>query len=187
MSTIDIATLRRSTVFLAVNALVLAAIYLIAVEPAITTVQDRYQFIEQKAQTFVRMASMVERRQMIDDVARDSDELLRQSFVQGDTLTMLNADLLAQLRRSADRYQIAFNSVASLPQRKWLSQMMVSARVEFVASSLRTSAFLNEIETALPFLFIHSAKLTALPKQDGGEEIVTVALEVYGATRWQDN
>jgi hypothetical protein len=77
--------------------------------------------------------------------------------------------------------------VASLPQQKWLGQMLVSARVEFVASSLKASELLTEIESGLPFLFIHSAKLSASPRSEGGEETVAVALEVYGATRWRDN
>jgi hypothetical protein len=82
---------------------------------------------------------------------------------------------------------VSFNSVASLPQRKWLGQTLVSARVEFVASSLKTSELLTEIETGLPFLFIHSAKLSAPSRSEGGEETVAVALEVYGATQWRDN
>jgi hypothetical protein len=177
---------RRPAVFIAVNLLAAAGAYAIAVDPIVTVIQERHQQIDQKAQAFVRMASLVEREQLIENVAKESDEVLKRSFLQGESSTMLNADLLSRLRQSADRHQVSFNSVASLPQRNWHNQVLASARVEFVASSLKASELLADLEAGQPFLFIHSAKLTAAASQDGGEETVAVALEVYGATRWHE-
>lgn len=177
----------RPAIFVGVNLIGLLSLYLVAIDPIVTFLQDRHQEIDRKAQTFVRMASLLERQQLISSVADESEIVSTQPFLQGETPSMLNADLLAKLRQLGERHRISFNSVASQPQRKWLGHVLVGARVEFVASSLQASELLAEIESSLPFLFVHSARLSAAQKPDGGEETVAVALEIYGATRWREN
>ena len=187
MSTDRMGRLRRPAIFLGVNLSVLLIVYFVAVDPVMTFMQERQLEIDRKAQAFVRMASLLERQQLISSGVDEPAGVSTQPFLHGETPSMLNADLLAKLRQSAERHHVSFNSVASQPPRKWLGHVLVGARVEFVASSRQTTELLTEIEAGLPFLFLHSARLAASPKPDGGEEMVAVALEIYGATRWREN
>jgi hypothetical protein len=179
--------LRRPVIFLGANLVLLLIVYFIAVDPVVTFMQERHHEIDRKAQAFVRMASLIERQQSISSGVDEPAGVSTQPFLQGETPSILNADLLAKLRQSAERHHVSFISVASQPHRKWLGHVLVGARVEFVASSRQTTELLTEIEASLPFLFVHSARLAASPKPDGGEEVVAVALEIYGATRWREN
>jgi hypothetical protein len=176
---------RRFSVFVGANLAALGVLASFAILPFIELLQDQRQRIDQAMAGLHRMTSVLDRKEQIATRTETEGVWLSKPFLQGETLNVLNTELLSRLRRLADQHRIVFNSLASQPSRSAGGFHYVGARVEFSASSAQASGILSAMENEPPFLYLYNVKLSAVQPSAAGEEMVAVTLEVYGATRWR--
>lgn len=177
----------RFTAFIAANALVVAGVYILAVEPAIGTLRERESQIEQSALRLDRLNSALQRKQSIVRLDPVDVEMAARRFLQGTSESLATSDLLTRLRQVADDHAVSFSSVTALPSRSWSGRQLVGARIEFAAATPRAAEVLAGIEEGVPFLFVHSVKLSALVGAESTRDRLGVIIEVYGVTRWSDS
>lgn len=177
----------RFTVFVAANALAVAGVYILAVEPAIRTLRGRESQIEQSALRLEHLNSALQRKQSIVKLDPVEVEMATRRFLQGTSESLATSDLLTRLRQVADDHAVSFSSVTTLPSRSWSGRQLVGARIEFAAATPRAAQVLAGIEDGAPFLFVRSVKLSALVESESARDRLGVIIEVYGVTRWPDS
>jgi hypothetical protein len=106
-------------------------------------------------------------------------------FVQGRTQSLLIADLLTSLRQIAEGHGIVLASVATLAEREWSGLRFVGVRIEFAAPTPQAAAFLLDVDEGDRLLFSGRTRLSPVKNSDDPSEVVSVSVEVHGATRWQ--
>lgn len=174
----------RFSAFVAANALAVAGVYILAIEPAIAALQERESRIEQSAIRLEQLRSALVRKQSMSKLDANEIEQATKRFLQGSNESLSTADLLTRLRQVADDHAVSFSSVTTLPSRNWLGRQLVGARIEFAAATPRVAEVMAGIEEDTCFLFIRSARLTTPIEAASRAERLGVIIEVYGVTRW---
>ena len=169
--------------FVGLNGLALALVAIAAAEPLVTMLSQQRQRIELGV---VRLARAEAARARGEAVAALDPELVERAltrFLQGDSSSLLNADLLTRLRQAAETDGISLTSVTSLPDRLWLGRKLVGARIELTGATGKVAALMSRIEDGRSLLFILRAKLSPAG-ETGARDDVTASLDVFGVTRW---
>ncbi|WP_132254001.1 type II secretion system protein GspM [Methylobacterium segetis] len=181
----------RFAVFLGCNALALLLVSGLILSPALGLLSDQQEAIARMEPRLEQARSAIARAAALSEQDPATLQDLAQRFVQGETESLLQADLLLRLREIAESHGVAFASVASLPEREAMGRRVVGARIEFQASDHRAAALLSSLERGPAFLFIRNAQLSAAGAQlsasgaeEPGEDAVSVSVEVYGVAGW---
>ena len=174
----------RSIVFIGGNAAVLAALYALLLSPARDLLQDQQSRIEQAGPRLEQARSSRARNDAVSALDPAAISSVALWFLQGETASLLNADLLTRLRQVAENHGVSFTSVAALPEREWLGRQLIGARVEFSATNRRVAEVLSAIEHGRSFLFIRRAQLSAASEKEASDGTIIANIEVYGVTGW---
>jgi hypothetical protein len=174
----------RFGVFLGGNALALAALYLLLFSPVRDFLADQQSRIEQIGPRLEQARSTLARNQALASL--DAAELSAgtQRFIQGDSVSLLNADLLTRLRHLGDQHGVSFSSVTTLSQREWRGRKLVGAKIEFSGKTREIAEFVAATENGRSYLFITRAQLSPLADRDSFGGTMTANLEIYGVSGW---
>ena len=175
----------RFVAFLGANALVVAAAYLLAVDPLLDLLRDQRKRIDHGRMIVKQRESAVARNEAFSPGDLSELDRIRGRFIQGEGTNPLNGDLLTRLRHAADHQEISLTSVTLLPPREWFGRELVGARLEFTAPTGKAANMLIAIEDGPSFLFIRRAKLAPFKDALGGQDAVAATIEVYGIALWR--
>jgi hypothetical protein len=173
----------RFGLFLGANALAVVGLGLIVAEPGIELLREQRARIEQGSARLDQAQSLIAREALMAAIEPAEIEQASQRFVQGESGSLANADLLTRLRQAGEQKGVSFTSVTTLPPRERSGRQFAGARIEFAAPTRRTAELLSHIEDGQSFLFITRAKLSAAVESDAADGVVVAMVDVYGATR----
>jgi hypothetical protein len=178
----------RFTAFMTMNGLVLGGIYFFVIGPCLELLSDQQALIEKRTQTLEQVKSVIARNRLIASIDPGQIEAASSRFLQGDSESLLSANLLKRLRQIAEAKGVSLSSVAMLPAREWFDRRLVGTRVEFSGSTQDVAGVLSAIEHGASLFFINHAKLSQVKGTDDGaaDDAVAVTIEVYGATQWPE-
>jgi hypothetical protein len=181
-------TWSRFIAFVAANGLALVCVYLLVIEPALGLLTRQRDEIEQRTRVLEQVRSVIARNRMIASIDPSQIEAAAQRFLQGDSESLLSADLLRRLRQAAEEQGMALSSVSLLPPREWFDRRLVGARIEFSGPTKNVANVLSSIEHSPSLFFINNAKLSQARSPEGAaaDDAVSAVIEVYGVTRWQE-
>jgi hypothetical protein len=173
----------RFGLFLGANALAVAGLGVLVAEPAIELLREQRARIEQGSTRLDQAQALMAREAALAAIEPAEIEQASQRFVQGDSASLANADLLTKLRQAGEQKGVSFSSVTTLPPRERFGRQFAGARIEFSAPTRRAAELLSHIEDGPSFLFIARAKLSAAVESDAADGVVVAMVDVYGATR----
>ncbi|MER2263859.1 type II secretion system protein GspM [Methylobacterium oxalidis] len=174
----------RFLAFLGCNALALLLVSGLILSPALGLLSDQQEAIARMGPRLEQARSAIARDAALSEQDPAAIRDVAHRFVQGESESLLQADLLLRLREIAESHGVSFTSVAGLPEREAMGRRAVGARIEFQASDHRVAALLSSLERGPAFLFIRRAQLSAAGSEELGEDAVTASVEVYGVTGW---
>jgi hypothetical protein len=179
----------RFIAFIAANGLALVCVYLLVIEPSLGLLTRQKDEIEQRTRNLEQVRSVIARNRTIASIDPGQIEAAAQRFLQGDSESLLSADLLRRLRQAAEEQSMALNSVALLPPREWFDRRLVGARIEFSGPTKNVVNVLSSIEHGSSLFFINNAKLSQARSPDGAaaDDAVSAVIEVYGVARWPES
>jgi hypothetical protein len=100
-------TWSRFIAFVAANGLALVCVYLLVIEPALGLLTRQRDEIEQRTRVLEQVRSVIARNRMIASIDPSQIEAAAQRFLQGDSESLLSADLLRRLRQAAEEQGMA--------------------------------------------------------------------------------
>jgi hypothetical protein len=174
----------RFGAFLGGNALALAALYLLLFCPVRDFLADQQSRIEQIGPRLDQARSTLARNRALSSL--DAAELSAgtQRFMQGESNSLLNADLLTRLRQLGEQHGATFSSVTTLPEREWRGRKLVGAKLEFAGKTRQVADLVAAIENGRSYLFVTRAQLSASADQDAIGGTITASLDIYGVSGW---
>ncbi|MCC3245803.1 type II secretion system protein M [Methylocystis sp. WRRC1] len=150
----------RRAAFAAVNILILAAIYLIAVEPARRMVAESADTIAQRRLTLARYEAVAAQEEAIHEYARQVDEInARGELIAGDSEGIVNANLQARLKALAEEAKVSVRSIQVLPARSFQGVTLVGARIDVAGTHDSVHALARAVEGEPPLLIVTTATL----------------------------
>jgi hypothetical protein len=173
----------RFCLFIGANILALAALYLVLFRPAWDFVADQRARIEDIGPRLEQARASLDRGRAVLSLDPELSSAAER-FVQGETLSIRNADLLTRLRKLGEEHGLSFSSVATLPERDWQGRKLVGARVEFSGTTRRVADLVLAVESGRSYLFISRAQLSPSSERDGTADTIGANLEIYGVSTW---
>jgi hypothetical protein len=175
----------RFIAFAAANGVALIGVYLLVIEPGLELLARQQDQIERRTRTLEQVRSVISRNRTIATIEPSRVEAAAQRFLQGDSESLLSADLLKRLRQVADQQGMSLSSVALLPPQEWFDRRLVGARIEFAGPTKNVANVLSSIEHGPSLFFIKNAKLSQARSVHGAaaDDTVLAIIEVYGVTR----
>lgn len=171
--------------FVGVNLLALALIYLVFIEPARRMIADGAEAIAERRQTLARYEAVALHEGQIQDYARQvADTNGRGELFDGDSDGVINANLQARLKSIAESAQVTVRSLQMLPEKPFQGVTLVGARLDVAGSYENVHALARALEGEPPLMIITAATLRnqammwGAPQQ--GETEIEAQFDVFG-------
>jgi general secretion pathway protein M len=146
--------------FWAVNAAILAALYLLIVQPLRDAIAAGDGAMEERRMTLARYESVVAQAGAIDAYAKQvAVGNARGEFIPGENEGIVAANLQARLKAAADDAKVAVRSLQMLPSRNVEGAPLLGARLQVTGSLAAVHALARNLEGSAPLLFISDADL----------------------------
>jgi general secretion pathway protein M len=174
-----------SAMFWAVNIALLAAIYLVILQPLRDAVAAGEDALADRRATLARYEAVVGQAAAIDDYAKQvAASNARGEFIPGENDGIVAANLQARLKAAADDAKIAVRSLQMLPSKTSQGVALVGARLEVTGSVAAVHALARSIESGTPLLFVTDADLRSQSLFWGGasdkEAEIEAQFDVFG-------
>jgi hypothetical protein len=171
----------RLAIFLTLNGLAVLAFGLLAVEPVFELLRTQRARIDAATVLLRQAAVAAERSRTLEALEPAAVEEAATRLIRGDSVSLLQADLLTRLRRIGEEQGVAFTRVLPLAPRKWHHRTLVGARIEFTGTTEQAAAILMTIEHGATLLFVQGAKFASADMGEGNSpQQVEAVIEVYG-------
>ncbi|QGM96086.1 type II secretion system protein GspM [Methylocystis parvus] len=150
----------RRAIFIGVNLVAFALVYLVFIEPARRMIAGGAEAIAQRRQTLARYEAVAAHEQQIQDYARQVAETnARGELLDGDSEGVINANLQARLKSIAEGAQVTVRSIQMLPEKSFQGVTLVGARLDVSGAYENIHALARALEGAPPLMIITAASL----------------------------
>jgi hypothetical protein len=172
--------------FWAVNALILAALYFLVVQPLRDAVAAGEDSLSERRATLARYETVVAQASAIEAYAKKvAAGNTHGEFIPGENDGIVAANLQARLKAAADDAKVAVRSLQMLPSKTIQGAPLLGARLEVTGSLAAIHALARNLEGDAPLLFISDADLRSQTLFWGGasdkEPEIEAQFDVLGA------
>ncbi len=175
----------RRAIFIGVNLLIAALLYLIAIEPARRMIADGADNIAQRRATLARYQAVAAQASAVEDYARQvAESNARGELIDGASEGIVNANLQARLKTLAEQSKVNVRSMQMLPSKTLRGTTLVGARLEATGSLDAIHALARALEGEPPLLLIVAATVRGQVMMWGipasSEQDLDAQFDVYG-------
>lgn len=172
--------------FWAVNALILAGLYLLVLQPIRDAIASGDEGLADRRSTLARYESVVAQADAIEAYAKEvAAGNARGEFIPGENDGIVAANLQARLKAAADDAKVSVRSLQMLPSKNVQGATLVGARLEVVGPLATVHALARNLEGDAPFLFVTDADLRSQSLFWGAvadkEPEIEAQFDVFGA------
>jgi hypothetical protein len=172
--------------FWAVNALILAALYLLLLQPVRDAIASGEEALAERRSTLARYESVVAQAGAIEAYAREvAAGNARGEFIPGDNDGIVAANLQARLKAAAEDAGVSVRSLQMLPSKNVQGATLLGARLQVVGPLAAVHTLARNLEGAGPLLFVLDADLRNQSlfwsAAAGKETEIEAQFDVFGA------
>lgn len=174
----------RFGIFLGANLAVAAAVLMTLAGPAMDLLADQRRQLDAGILRLQQATAAANRSEQIANIDPAVVDRAFQRFLQGESESLLAADLQTRLRERATASGLSFSSIATLPPRDWNGYHLIGTRIELSGPSEAVARFMSSLEGGSSLLFVQRAKLSMQGQAEADAAAVSVSMDIYGATLW---
>ncbi|MCI4677157.1 general secretion pathway protein GspM [Rhodoblastus acidophilus] len=168
------------------NGLILAALYLLVVQPIRAAIARGEEALTERRATLARYEAVAAQAARIENyaksVAAGND---RGQFIAGDNDGIVAANLQTRLKAAADGAKVSVRSLQALPSKTLRGSTLFGARLEVGGTIGSVRALVRDLEGGQPVLVIGGADLRGQTSvwgaPEGKEPEIEAAFDVFGA------
>lgn len=182
--TIDRSRWTRQALFIGVNIALLSIVYLAIVAPIRHVLAEGADGVAERQATLAHYEVVVAQEDAVKDyVEQVKDSNARGELLEGASEGIVNANLQARLKTSAERAGVTVRSIQTLPVKTLRKATLNGARLEVFGKLEFVHALARAVESDAPLLLVTSAVLRQQQifwEADKPNEQIEAQFDVYG-------
>lgn len=175
----------RRALFIGANVAFAASLYLGVIAPIQSFLADGAEHIAERQATLARYQSIVAQEDAVRKyVEQIKDGNARGELLEGSSEGIVNANLQARLKSSAERVGVTVRSIQILPPKSLHGAKLIGARLDVFGKFELVHALARAVEGESPLLLVTAAALRPraayLEATKPDEEVLEAQFDVYG-------
>lgn len=177
--------LTRRALFIGVNILIATLVYASVVAPVRALLVEGADRLAERQATLARYEAIASQENaVLDYIKKVRDNNARGELLEGASEGIVNANLQARLKASAEAAGVTLRSVQALPVKTLRGATLIGARLDVAGGVEAIHTLLRAIEGEAPLLLVTAATMRQQAAFWGaantGEQLIESQFDVYG-------